>query len=76
MIGRFTLLHTYQDGLRYFPIIKRLNRKNMSPESSEGEEEAQPEPDQYYTLPNSGRKIKSVSASELLMSFRKFVFDL
>ena len=40
----------------------------MSPESSEGEEEAAPAPetDQYYTLPNSGRKIKSVSASKYM----------
>ena len=68
MIGRFTLLHKYKDGLRFFPIIKRLNRKNMSPELSEGEEEAPPAPetDQYYTLPNSGRKIKSVSASKYM----------
>lgn len=66
MIGRFTLLHRHGDGIRHFPIMKRLNRKSLNAESdSEGEDnQPAPEADQYYTLPNSGRKIKSVSSSK------------
>ena len=58
------LLHKYEAGLRHFPLIKRLNRKAMQAETDEREDsvEMSAEPDTYYTLGSSGRRVRSVSA--------------
>ena len=59
-------MRKYKIGLRHFPLIKRLNRKAMTAETEEREDvlEQSSEADSYYTLENSGRRIRSVSSSE------------
>ncbi|XP_067937226.1 peroxisomal membrane protein PEX16-like isoform X1 [Watersipora subatra] len=63
-VGRFLLLYKYKIGLRLYPVVKRLNRKQMSAETEDKEEvvEDSESSDSYYTLPGSGRRIKSISA--------------
>ncbi|KAF6038656.1 PEX16 [Bugula neritina] len=62
-IGRFVLQLKYKSGLRYFPLINRLNRKAIHMDGvEERTDDSQSSNNQsYYTLPHSGRQIKSVN---------------
>lgn len=64
-VGRFVLLHKYSSRLRPFPIIRKLNRKSLESDSSDDEQAAVAvQSESFYTLNNSGRKVKSIANSK------------
>jgi len=60
-IGRFILLLRHDTGLRFSPLVRRLNREALNAGEQTEPEDSGP---LYVSMPNSGRKIKSLSTSE------------